>query len=98
MGISGVSPAPRPVPKATCPGCRRPIVLLKSDRCLYCGAATGKPAMAAAPASRLPAEALIALEPRERSLSSGSKWLRRGIALVIAGLVTAIVTALSMRS
>jgi hypothetical protein len=97
MGISGVSPAPKPVPKATCPGCRRPIVLLKSDRCLYCGAATGQPAAAFTPASRLPAEALIALEPRPVDVSASSKWLRRGIALGFAGLLTAIVVLLCMK-
>jgi hypothetical protein len=97
MGISGVSPAPKPVPKAICPGCRRPIVLLKSDRCLYCGAATGKPAPPAAPASRLPADALIALEPRQREAGTGSKWLRRVIALGFAGLLTAIVVLLCMK-
>ena len=98
MGISGVSPAPKPVPKATCPGCRRPIVLLKSDRCLYCGAATGKPAAPATPASRLPADALIALEPRPREVDTGSKWMRRVIAIALAGLLIVIVMLLTARS
>lgn len=97
MGVSGVSPGHKPVPKAICPGCRRPIVVLKSDRCLYCGRATGNPAAPAAPASRLPADALIALEPRQVTFSATSKWLRRGIALGFAGLLTAIVVLLCMK-
>ena len=97
MGISGVSQGHKPVPKATCPGCRRPIVLLKSDRCLYCGAATGGPGIDATPASRLPADAIIALEPRAVAVSATSKWLSRGIALCCAGLLTAIVVLLCLK-
>lgn len=98
MGISGVSKGHKPVPKATCPGCKRPVVLLKSDRCLYCGAATGGPGIEATPASRLPADALIALEPRPVTVSTTSRWLRRGIAFGFAGLLTLVVVLLCMRA
>jgi len=98
MGISGVSSHLKPVPKATCPGCRRPVALLKSDRCVYCGTAIGGPPSPAAPGSRLPAEALIALEPRARTVSSGKVWLRRVLALGGAGLLVALVIGLCMKA
>ena len=86
------------MPKATCPGCRRPVALLKSARCVYCGTALGGPSVPAGPASKLPAEALIALEPRARSDSTGSLWLRRVLALGVAGLLTALVMGPCMRT
>ena len=97
MGISGVAPRPKPVPKATCPGCRRPVALLKSDRCVYCGATTGS-ATVAAPASKLPAELLIALEPRANAVSTRSIWLRRVLALGGAGLLTALIMGPCMKA
>jgi hypothetical protein len=98
MGISGVAPRPKPVPKATCPGCQRPVALLKSDRCLYCGASTGGAAVAAAPTSKLPAELLIALEPRASTVTTRTIWLRRVFALGGAGLLTALVMGPCMRT
>jgi hypothetical protein len=38
MGIRAVSLPPRPEPKATCPSCKRPIALLRTGKCIYCGA------------------------------------------------------------
>lgn len=98
MGISGVSPHRRLAPKATCPGCKRPAALLKSGRCVYCGADLGTQAQTLAPASKLPAELLIALEPRPKTVSSGSVWFRRIIALGGAGLITALVMGPCMKA
>ncbi len=98
MGISGVSPHRRPVAKATCPGCRRPVALLKSDRCVYCGTAVGGPSTPALRATKLPAELLIALEPRASAITSRSMWLRRFIALGGAGLLIALIMGPCMRA
>lgn len=98
MGISGVSAARKPVPKAVCPGCGRPVVMLKSDRCLYCGVETGTAAAPAATASRIPAQALIALEPRARENGTGSRWMRRAVALGIAGLLLALFVGQCMKT
>lgn len=86
------------MPKATCPGCKRPVALLKSGRCVYCGADLGGPAQALAPASKLPAELLIALEPRPKAASSGSIWFRRILALGGAVLLTALVMGPCMKA
>ena len=103
MGIRGVSPLPKPVPRAICPGCRRPVALLRSERCVYCGAPTGGGGALAAPsagvpASKLPAQLLIALEPRASAISTRSIWLRRVLALGAAGLLTALVMGPCMRT
>lgn len=98
VGIRGVTSSPRPAPKATCPRCGRPVALLRSARCVYCGAETGTPEAVAASGPRLPPEALIALEPRAHEVSSRSVWLRRVIALGGAGLVVALVMGPCMRS
>lgn len=73
-------------------------MLLKSDRCLYCGAATDGPGIDATRGSRLPADAIIALEPRPREVDTGSKWMRRVIAIALAGLLIVIVVLLTARS
>jgi hypothetical protein len=86
------------VPKATCPGCKRPVALLKSARCVYCGTALGGQGAAPAPASKLPAEVLIALEPRQRDTARGSVWFRRILALAGAGLLTALVMGPCMKA
>jgi hypothetical protein len=54
--------------------------------------------MPAAQASRQRAEALLALEPRPRSVATGSLWLRRVIALGVAGLLTALVMGPCMKA
>ncbi len=109
MGIRGFGPRPRPAPKATCAGCGRPVALLRSERCVYCGAATGDrvaPPVAAVaggaatpvPVSKLPPELLIALEPRPSPVTTRGMWLRRILALGGAGILTALVMGPCMRS
>jgi len=88
VGISGVSPRPKPVPKVTCPTCRRPVAVLRSGLCSYCGAVVGPADRPAARASAIPPAVLIALEPRAHE--SGSKWLSRAIALSAAGVLLAV--------
>ena len=103
MGIRGVAGQPKPVPRATCPGCGRPVALLKSEQCLYCGAPTvAVPGLAPSratesPRAKLPVELLIALEPRKRTVSSRSIWLRRVLALGAAGLLTVLFMGPCMR-
>jgi hypothetical protein len=72
--------------------------VLRSGRCVYCGAETGPAGTVAAGGSKLPPEALIALEPRAHEVSSRSVWLRRVIALGGAGLIVALVMGPCMRT
>ena len=97
MGIRGVPASIKPAPKATCPRCGRPVVVLKSGRCSYCGAVLD----ASRPAVEVPAhpEALIALDPHAASGSSPRVvWLRRMIALGGASLLTALFARACMKS
>lgn len=81
----------RPVPKATCPACARPVASLKNPKCVYCGAAIpqslrGDVPMAAPQA--IPAEMLVMLEPRGRDDDAvRQRWLVRGVAVAIAGVL-----------
>lgn len=97
MGIQGVAASIKPAPKATCPRCRRPVAVLKSGRCSYCGAVFD----AARPAAEVPAhpEVLIALDPQAAGRSSPrAVWLRRLIALGAAFTLTALFARACMRS
>jgi hypothetical protein len=87
MGIQGVPARIKPAPKATCPRCRRPVAVLKSGRCSYCGAILDP----SRPAAEVPAhpEALIALDPQATVRTSPRiVWLRRMAAM---GAVSALV-------
>jgi hypothetical protein len=97
MGIQGVPARIKPAPKASCRRCGRPVAVLKSGRCSYCGVVLD-------PSRPVPAvpehpEALIALDPTARATtSSGSVWLRRLIALGGVSLLTALFARACMKS
>jgi hypothetical protein len=80
----------------TCPTCRRPVAVLRSGLCSYCGAVVGPVDRSAARASSIPPEVLIALEPRTHD--SGSKWLRRTVALGAAGVLLAVFIKACMKA
>lgn len=80
MGIQGVAARIKPAPKASCSRCGRPVVVLKSGRCSYCGAVLDP----SRPAPGVPEhpEALIALDPRATDRTPPRiVWLRRMAAL-----------------
>ena len=84
------------MPKVTCPTCRRPVAVLRSGLCSYCGAVVGPVDRTFARASSIPPEALVALEPRPHE--SGSRWLRRTVALGAAGVLLAVFVRACMKS
>ena len=82
----------KPVPKALCPSCGRPVALLTAASCLYCGAAQASPAPAKEGASKIPAQMLVMLEPRAHDRKRGKVWLfRAGGILIGIMLVTALI-------
>ena len=73
--------------------------MAKAGRCLYCGTTIDESLAVAHDASRVmvPPELMFALEPRPEGRATGSKWLRRLIALGVAGVVLAVFVAQCMR-
>lgn len=100
MGIHAVSrqPSPTPEPKATCPSCHRPIAVLKSGKCLYCGNAIRGALHVVEGKAGLPVELQFALQPREGKLSNRAKWIRRIIALGVSSLIVALIMGPCMKS
>ena len=97
MGIHGIAKPKRPEPKAKCPQCGRPVVVLKSGKCSYCQAAIdGAPRPAEAHVT-LPPELLLALQPRAATISSGSRWTRRVIAVGATALLMAVFMGTCMK-
>lgn len=73
--------------------------MAKAGRCLYCGTTIDEALAVAHDESRtpMPPEMMFALEPRTEGRSRGSKWLRRLIALGVAGLLLAVFVGQCMR-
>jgi hypothetical protein len=109
---SGRAPAgAAPEPKATCPGCGRPVAMARIGRCVYCGGEVEIPADAApaptpapvpgpgaapgAPVAALPVELLIALEPRERQRNVRRLWVVRIGAIAVVMLVLMLMIMMS---
>jgi len=72
------------------------VAVLRSGLCSYCGAVVGPVDRTFARASSIPPEALVALEPRPHE--SGSRWLRRTVALGAAGVLLAVFVRACMKS
>ncbi|HKQ58382.1 MAG TPA: hypothetical protein VJY35_10995 [Candidatus Eisenbacteria bacterium] len=100
MGIRAVPTPARPDPKATCPHCHRPLSVLKAGRCLYCGTEVHVPGAAARSIAEavMTAQVAVALEPVAKGSSTGSRWLRRLIALGVTGTLIALFVAQCMRT
>ena len=105
MGIRAIpSKAPLPSaaqplvePKATCAACGRPIALLKATACVYCGTPNPDAVASTEPRSELPAELLIALEPRTDKIAGRMKWVRRGIAFAASSLIVSAFVGACMK-
>jgi hypothetical protein len=104
---SGASTAPsrpdgrlaeRPVPKALCEACGRPVANLRSPTCVYCGAPVPEALRAGVvpqPKSGIPAEMLVMLEPRAGGERAGRKrWLVRLAAAAVATVVLLLIVRL----
>ena len=98
MGIQSVSTHSKPAPKATCPKCGRPVAVVKSGRCSYCGTWTGELLANPAPMSSLPPEVLLALEAPAGRSSRGAVWGRRLLSLGVLGIVMILFAGTCMRS
>jgi len=97
VGIQRIAASNKPAPKATCPRCRRPVAVLRSGRCSYCGAVLDP----SRPAAEIPShpEALIALDPRAVSERSPRMvWIRRLMALGAASALAGLFARACMRS
>ena len=82
--------ADRPVPKALCEACGRPVAHLKSPTCLYCGAAVPaalRAGMVEPARTGIPAEVLVMLEPRPQEGAGRKLWLLRFVAISLASVV-----------
>ena len=98
MGIQRIAPQPEKEPRAICPSCRRPVVVLKTGKCSYCGAPLPGAVPVVASARGLPPEVLVSLEPRTAVVSSRSKWIRRMLAVGVTFLLVAAVMGSCMKS
>lgn len=95
-----VAPDPsvaKPVPKALCASCGRPIALLTAATCVYCGAPQAAPAAPKESASKIPAQMLVMLEPRTHERKKGSVWFFRIGAAAIGILFALILMGPCMR-
>jgi hypothetical protein len=93
MGIRALAAPPRPEPKASCPSCGRPLAVIASGKCIYCGSAMPGVLAVVPPKSKIPAELLVQLEPRGEVRSTREKWLVR---IVVFGISTGLVVAISI--
>jgi len=87
VGIQGVAARIKPAPKANCRRCGRPVAVLRTGRCSYCGAVLDP----SRPAPEIPEhpESLIALDPEAKVPTPPRMvWLRRFIAM---GIVSAMI-------
>lgn len=98
MGIHAVARPQAPEPKATCPSCQRPIVVLKSGKCLYCGNPIPGAIHAVEAKPGVPPELMFALQPREAQVSNSSKWIRRFIAAGVASILIAFFVRACMKT
>jgi len=91
----GAEAAPRPVPRALCAACGRPVAQLRSPNCVYCGAAIPEALRGGATAVAkpgLPPEMLQMLEPRPRDASTSTqRWMLRILAAAVAGLILMVI-------
>jgi len=78
-----------PAPRALCPSCGRPVALLRAGACLYCGAAMTPTGPALEPASKIPPQMLVLLEPRARTPDVGRRWLMR-VGAILTGMSAVI--------
>jgi len=90
MGIHAVAKAPRPEPKATCPSCHRPVAMMKSGKCLYCGQPLPGALQVVETRPGLPPELMFALQPRTSQITPRTKWIRRAIAMGISSLLVGL--------
>jgi hypothetical protein len=97
MGIHAVARMPAPEPKATCPSCHRPVAMMKSGTCVYCGHRISD-AEVEAPKAGLPPELMFELQPRAAKISTGTRWIRRVIALGLSSLLVAVFMGPCMKS
>ncbi len=98
MAIHGSALPPGPKPKAACPRCGRPVAVLKSGKCFYCGVEIpGSPPPAQSKVA-LPPDLLLAFAPRAASVSTGSQWIRRMIAFGATALLLAAIMGPCMKA
>jgi len=88
---------PKPVPKALCASCGRPVALLTAATCVYCGAPQSTPVAGTAPTSKIPAQLLVMLEPRPHERKRGRVWMFRAGAALIGALSMAALVGPCMR-
>jgi hypothetical protein len=98
MGIQGISRQPANEPKASCPSCRRPVAVLKTGRCSYCGAPLPGALHVVGSTPGLPPELLLSLQPRTPQVSKRTRWIRRLIGLGVASLLVAAIMGPCMKS
>jgi hypothetical protein len=87
MRLEAASRGRSPAPKAICPGCGRPIAMLKAGQCLYCGKRVGGAVVPVSDGERMRAMAEAMLLPRRVSGGQGRKWAIRLGAVAISAFV-----------
>jgi hypothetical protein len=98
MAIHSISRPPAPEPKATCPTCHRPVALLKSGKCIYCGAPLPGALHLVEPWRGLPPDVLLSLQPRTAEVSIRTRWIRRMIAFGVSSLLVSGIVGPCMKS
>ncbi len=72
--------------------------MLKSGKCLYCGAPIPGALHVVEPGPGLPPDILLSLQPRAAEVSSRTRWIRRMIAFGVASLLVAAIMGPCMKS
>jgi hypothetical protein len=98
MGIRAVPQQPSPEPKATCHSCHRPISVLKSGKCVYCGEPIPGALRVVEARPSLPSEFFFSTQPRADKLSIRAKWMRRAVAMGVSSLLVAAIMGPCMKS
>ena len=96
MGVRNLATVQKPEPKATCASCGRPLAILKTGQCVYCGAKVPGLTVVRNPAEIQLAQAVALLEPRPPE-NTNRRWLIRIGAIALGGAVLAIVIGTCMR-
>jgi len=97
MGVRNLASTPKPEPKGTCSSCGRPLAILKTGQCVYCGTRVPGLSIVRSPEQQQLAKASVMLTPRPHEVGK-QRWLIRIGAIVLGGALLALVIRGCMRS
>jgi hypothetical protein len=97
MGVRNFAAMPKPEPKESCSSCGRPLAILKTGQCVYCGTKVPGLTVVKSPDQLQLAKASALLEPRPHE-NTKQRWLIRIAASVVGSGVLALIVRSCMKS